>query len=136
MVRARGPSYKGKRSVKDATDEDWTLFFVGFQEGDIVWAAHKIVSVAPDHVMLKSGQGWPHWRKVPYTIEQLEMGQIHSDDLTLGLSLDKALSLRTSMAQKKKDRADRIYNSLTLMRRAIVDGDRSRLHAMMATEGT
>ncbi len=127
-------SKKAKTIVRNPNDRDNTLFCVGFQEGELVWAGHKIVSTASDFVMLKDAKEWPHWAKVPYSLDALRDGVIHDDDLFLALTLDKAVEMRMELLRRKKARIDKAITAITLMQRALVEGDQVGLRAMTATQ--
>lgn len=128
------PARKSALTVRNTEDDDLIVWFVGYQEGEIVWAGQKVLAVDPDCVLLKSAKVWPFFRKVPYALEQLREGVIHSDDLTMATTLTKAIELRMSLAKRKKDRADKIYNAILLLNRALTEKDEATLRASMATE--
>lgn len=125
---------KAKTLVRNPDDKDNTLFCVGFQEGELVWAGHKIVSTASDFVMLKDAKEWPNWAKVPYSLSALREGVIHSDDLTLALTLDRAIELRMELVRRKKTRIDKQMASIQLLQRVLVERDQVGLRAMAATQ--
>lgn len=127
-------SKKAKTLVRNPNDKDNTLFCVGFQEGELVWAGHKIVGVAEDYVMLKDAKEWPNWAKVPYSLDVLREGVLHSDDLVLALTLTKAIDLRMELVRRKKARIDKQLNAIQLLQRALAEGDQVGLRAMTATQ--
>lgn len=125
---------KAQPLIRSPDDLNSTVFFVGYQEGELVWAGHRIVAVADDHVLLKDAKEWPNMRTVPHTLDSLREGVLHNDDLCAALSLDKAIQVRAELTRRKKARIDKQLNSIMLMQKALAERDQVGLRAMAATQ--
>lgn len=125
---------KAKTLIRNPDDQNNTLFFVGYQEGELVWAGHKIVAVAENYVQLKDAKEWPNLRTVPYSLDLIKAGVLHNDDLCLALTLKQAIEIRLELTRRKKARIDKQHNSILLMQKALAEQDQVGLRAMTATQ--
>ncbi len=125
---------KAQTLIRSPDAQDNVLFFVGYQEGELVWAGYKIVSVGDGFVVLPNAKEWPNFRQVPYSVEQLREGVLHSDDLVMALSLEKAIEIRSELVRRKKARIDKQMNAVMIMQKALAERDQIGLRACAATQ--
>lgn len=134
LKHKQGYSKNEARVIRDPFDNQYVLYFVGFQEGELVWIGHSIMTAGEDFVNLQSAKVWPNMRKVSYSLEKLKKGVVLSDELTMALDLQTAIDLRLALAKRKKDRADKAYNAVSMLNRAVAEADQVTLLGMVATE--
>jgi hypothetical protein len=72
--------------------------------------------------------------RVPYTMEELEQGIIHDDNVALALDLNTAVQLWLITTRKRKERADRAFSQVAALERAVTERNRAILMSAIAEE--
>ena len=100
----------------------------------MVWSGQQIYGLGETFVLLRDAKTWPFMMKIPYTLDKLKDGVLHDDDLSMALTLDKALEMRIDVLRRKKGRIDKQLNSALLIQKAMREQDQAALRATAATQ--
>lgn len=123
-----------KHFVREPFTDRRVIFCVGFQAGSFVWAARSIAQAGSTGIRLTSASVWPYMARVPYTMEELEQGIIHDDNVALALDLNTAVQLWLITTRKRKERADRAFSQVAALERAVTERNRAILMSAIAEE--
>lgn len=123
-----------KHFVRDPFTDRKVIFCVGFQAGSFVWAARSIAQAGSTGVRLTSASVWPYMGRIPYTMEELQEGVVHDDNVAMALDLNTATQLWLITTRKRKERADRAFSQVSALERAVTERNRPLLMAAIAEE--
>lgn len=109
------PNYVRDPYLADAK----TVYAAGFQGATFVWCGKALRQDFEKSVTLHSAKTWPYIGTLPYSLEQLAEGVVHSDGLVFALDLKTAVDICLSAARKRKERADRVHSQVAALSKAL-----------------